>query len=601
MSLNGENTIGCGKYDSPCKSLDYVINISQSGDTIQLIGDQFNSSCFDHCMIQPITKSLTIKGDGNSTSLCCNGTVFKGYKSPLLLYAENTPLTLSQVTIRSSHILTTNSNVTLLNCTFEDSVLLLMQERYYVYYLDDNVLPLSLLDDVQFGYSYWVRDESFREDFHEERLTCFLTSAVLHNVQWTPQRNDVPPGLNTLHQLGIQAICQDIYINVTSSSMADNPIFIVSVLNLDVNIFDTLFEGTAQGSAAQGGLQVNSFCFPKIHVEKTVFSHLKYNDLGFSHMAGLLKHPAAMMITISDSYFIKECRIVHTYHIDICDSVFISNFRGLIVKSNLDHGIVNSFKLRIRRSIFQSNQVVNDGAGFFTDLENIRVNIEKCVFISNNAGVSPSDIDLIITGVPVGTDLPSVHGYEKLSENSVKLDLQIFDTHENFRNESINLHIRGSGGAIYMSHAKNVLIEDCSFVNNTASYYGGAIYTGSNVVIFMKGTRFTTAIVSPTMVSGIMVKSHSHLSVTNCSFRLLTPFVKNVSIFYHSREGIKHSISIQNISISCPRNSRLTASNTTIDIKDLSSPIFSLKLSFNDVIYICETCPVGQYFYKGDT
>ena len=570
--------MGCTNYDSPCKSLDYVINISQSGDTIKLIGDQLNSSCFDHCMIQPMTKSLTIKGEGNFTSLICNGTVFKGYESPLLIYAENTSLTLEQVTIRSSHILATNSHVTLLNCTFEDSVLLLMQERYYVYYLDDNVLRLSLLDDVQFGYSYWVRDESFREDFHEERLTCFLTSAVLHNVQWTPQRNDVPLGINTPHQLGIQAICQDIYINVTSSSMEDNPIFIISVLNLDIYIFDTLFEGRAQGSAAQGGLQVNSLCFPKIHMEKTVFSHLKYNDLGFSHMTGLLKHPAAMMITISDSYFIKECGIVHTHHIDVCDSVFISKFRGLIVKSNLDYGTANSLELRIRRSIFHSNQVVNDGAGFFTDLENIYVHIEKCDFISNNAGVSPSDIDLIITGVPVGTDLPSVHGYEKLSENSVKLDLQIFDTHENFRNESINLHIRGSGGVIYMSHAKYVLIKDCSFVNNTASYYGGAIYTGSNVIIFMKGTRFTTAIVSPTMASGIMVKSHSHLSVTNCSFRLLTPIAKNVSIFYHSREGIKHSISIQNISISCPRNSRLTTLNTTIDIKDLSLPIFSLKL-----------------------
>ena len=192
------------------KSLDYVINISKSGDTIQHIGDQLNSSFFEHCMIEPMTKSLTIQGEGNLTSLCCNKTLFKGYESPLLLHVENTSITLEQVTVRFSHILATNSNVTVSRCTFD--VLFLMQEQFYSYYSDPNVSFSGLRHNAEIGYSYWLPGEAWGEFTETTPLTCFLSSAVLYNVQWTPQRNDVPLRIDAPHQLGIQAICQDIYI-----------------------------------------------------------------------------------------------------------------------------------------------------------------------------------------------------------------------------------------------------------------------------------------------------------------------------------------------------------------------------------------------------
>ena len=194
-----------------------------------------------------------------------------------------------------------------------------------------------------------------------------------------------------------------------------------------------------------------------------------------------------------------------------------------------------------------------------------------------------------------------MHGYEKVSENSIKLYLETLDTsYTSSINESVYLDIRGSGGAIYVDSAFNVVISDCSFANNTASYYGGAIYTGFNAFLVIERTRFTSAMVSPAMTSGILLQSSSGLlHVMNCSFILLVTVFKNISIFYHSREGIGYSIAIENISISCPRNSRLKMFNTTIDIKKLSSPFFSQWLMFNDVIYICEICPTRQYSLQG--
>ena len=557
--------MGCTNYDSPCKSLDYVINISQSGDTIKLIADQLNSSCFEHCMVQPMTKSLTIQGEGNLTSLCCIKTLFKGYESPLL-YAENTSLTLEHVTVRSSHILATNSSET---CTFENSVLFLMQEEFYSYYSDPNVSFIGLGHNAEIGYSYWLPGEAWKEFTETTPLTCFLSSALLHNEQWTSQRNDIPLRIDASNQLVIQAICLDIYIYLTSSSMADNPIFIISVINLDVHIYDTTFEGNEQGNVAQGVLQVNSFCFPKMFVKNCTFSHLKYNDIGFSHMADLLEYPAAVMITILESSIIRECEvfnawpIVSTHPIDIQDSVFNSCFRGVHVKSEVVLGtfyvadILDIVNLRIKMSQFLNNQVVDDGAAIFIDFENIGVG-------------------LTVTGFAIGLHVPSVHGYEKLSENSIKLYLETIDMSSTSSiNESVNLDIRGSGGAIYVNSAFNVIISDCSFVNNTANYYDGAIYTGFNAHLALQRTRFTSAMVSPAMTSDILLQSSGPLRVMNCSFILLVTVLKNISIFYHSREGIRYSIVIQNITISCPKNSRLKIFNTTIDIEKLSSPFFS--------------------------
>ena len=43
VALTGDDVSGCGAIALPCKSLDYVINVSQSGDTVKLNGDKFRN------------------------------------------------------------------------------------------------------------------------------------------------------------------------------------------------------------------------------------------------------------------------------------------------------------------------------------------------------------------------------------------------------------------------------------------------------------------------------------------------------------------------------------------------------------------------------
>ena len=125
---------------------------------------------------------------------------------------------------------------------------------------------------------------------------------------------------------------------------------------------------------------------------------LKYNDIGFSHMADLLEYPAAIMITILESPIIRECKVYNagqifsTYLIDIQDSVFISCFRGLHVKSEVVGmfyvtDILDSVTLRIKMSRFLNNQVVYNGAAIFIDIE-----VEVAISVADPRGAPPARV-----------------------------------------------------------------------------------------------------------------------------------------------------------------------------------------------------------------
>ena len=225
--MTGEDVSGCGEIALPCKSLDYVINVTQSGDTVKLNDDHSETIIFGHCNSYPILKNLTLEGMG-LVSLHCNGTEFDGYHTPLLLRFKNASLTLKNIHIVSSHILISNGNINISDSIFEESTIFLMDEKYYKYYFDPLILVQTLVNEIQYGYLYWVID-GLGDSAGIMPLTCFSTTIVLNNVTWSPQKNGIPPPVDILSQMGVQAICQDINIAVTSSDMADNPIYLFSV------------------------------------------------------------------------------------------------------------------------------------------------------------------------------------------------------------------------------------------------------------------------------------------------------------------------------------------------------------------------------------
>ena len=96
---------------------------------------------------------------------------------------------------------------------------------------------MDLLLEVQWEYlsgTEWVH-----ENYSEEEKNNFFCSDIqisVHNVQWLPQKNKVPLRIDEPYQLGIQSICQNINITMTLSTMADNPLYLYSVTNLNIYV-----------------------------------------------------------------------------------------------------------------------------------------------------------------------------------------------------------------------------------------------------------------------------------------------------------------------------------------------------------------------------
>ena len=190
----------------------------------------------------------------------------------------------------------------------------------------------------------------------------------MYNVEWLPQNNEAPPPIDEPLRLGIQAICQGIVLNITTSNMADNPVYLFSVTNLNIYIFDTIFEGSKQGSVMQGGLKINALGFPRVIVENCTFNHLKYNDIAFAQMAALKQNPAAMYINIEKPPIPhlapdinREPDVSGYYHIFISNTTFSNNVRAISISVLLSEG----FKLQIKDSFFMNNQAINDRGALF--------------------------------------------------------------------------------------------------------------------------------------------------------------------------------------------------------------------------------------------
>ena len=599
----GSDTEACGRIpEASCYSLQHGLNISQSGDEIKLITDHSEPTYLYHCSRQPITKNLIIKGVGPmKPNLFCNDTILDGYQAPVLFYFENSTVNLNNLNFISSHILGSNVTLDISNCVFNHSVLFLMQKCFYKYYHDHILFTGYILSEVFYAFTYWTT--WFQENAESFKglivPLCFSTFVNMYNVEWLPQKNEEPPPIDEPHQLGIQAICREINITITSTNMADNPVYLCSVTNLSIYISDTIFEGSEQGSVTQGGLKINSFCFPRIIIENCTFNHLKYNDIAFAQMAASKQNPAATYINIEQvplPQFVPDInrdRISPThYHSYIFNTTFTNNFRAIAVNA-LDSA---GFQLQIKDVIFTNNQVINDGGALnIHHGENVWIDIENCEFLSNLAGVIPFYVGLTFPGYTIGDDLPTVYGFEIVSANLLRIDGE-FVISGKIKNKTIQLNLRGDGGAISIQHG-SIGIINSHFVNNTANNYGGAIYVGSEAsYAFINDSSFQSAEISSTLLSGIFIQSYSkNVFIFDSLFEIMILWSRNISAVYHSRESTTSSLMTGNITVMCPVNARLVMHNTSSGHADMTGGSLLSLLQFTDLVYTCQHCSNEYY------
>ena len=301
-----------------------------------------------------------------------------------------------------------------------------------------------LTSEVFYAYMYWFEEEEEEEKSSMVPLTCLSTFVSMYNVEWLPQKNYDPPPIDECHKLGIQSICQEINITMISSNMADNPVYFFTVTNLNMYIYGTIFEGSEQGSVTQGGLKINTFCFPRVIVENCTFNHLVYNDIAFAQVAALKQNPAAIYVNIEQLIYPQFSSNINRnphasghYHIHILKTTYSNNFHAAAVSAFYSH----RFWLQIKDVIFTNNQAINDGGALYIHKgKDISIQVENCEFLSNMVGVIPFGVGLMFPGYTIGFLLPIAYGYEIILDNMLGLDAEFKISNEQI-NKTIQLNL----------------------------------------------------------------------------------------------------------------------------------------------------------------
>ncbi len=610
VSHSGKDELGCGESEKiPCSSLSYVINKSQSGDDILLTRSQSEGRMFEFCSSQPITKDLSFTGNfigANYFVVVSCKNITSEEEAPLLFYFQNSSISLQNLTIKNSHILASNIMMNITNCQFVNSALLLMELSYYFLYLyqTKEELFMDLITDIYTRYTFSQPESD--PDFWGAYplLLCTNISVHMNNVEWLPLSIESPLYIDLYHPIGIQAASQEIHLTVEWSNMANNPIYLAALTNLTLNLKTTVFQGSDLGSATQGGLRIETFCHPQVIVQKCLFDNLKFSDIAFTQMASLKQFPAGMVIRVfhiqHDQYahnFNKKPVKLYGQHIYVLDSIFSNNLRGLAVASfSKDYNLIS---IMINETSFHNNQIVNDGAGIWIKGKQINTEVRNCVFTENKAGVHPFNIGLTAPGHPVGEDLPAAVGFEMIGEDTMKLDLVFnLNNHLTVQNKTMLINIRGSGGAASIKETNRFVLWDCYFENNIANNYGGAVYAGGNSYLSIRSSSLISGYVPHNFMSGILFQSYSNaVHLADVHFKISNPTKRNVSALFHSKDSIRYSLTLVNITVECPVNTRLVAQNTSVDMESQTrfTAWTGKNMKLNDLVYFCEQCSRGFY------
>ena len=589
-SNDGENTDTCGQQkNAACKTLDYVIPSTQSGDSILLMPDQSGSTTHNNCASQPIRYNLTIAGTEPKIFLTCTKKTefFK-----FVFIFENANVLIRNVGFKHGSLLALNSYIQIIDSTFVNGQIYLMDHKTINHYSQNN-FTLKNLDQKMLNAA-----ESNKSD---QSLQCTSVRLGLHQVQWGYANDDVTDiYLDSLITDGIQVICHNINIEITDSILADKQIFVYAISHLDFRFIRSTFKGLEDGRNVQGGIKLNTFISPLILIEDSSISSLLFSNFFYAIFSAQQYMTAAVYIRVLQSQLprlptsFNECVIRNT--------MFSDNFRCL----NFAPDPSIPYHCHVIGSNFTTNHVLTDGGAVVIsgDEESLfALNFTQCYFDQNAAGGRELDF-------PEEKDFPiQIHrepgivitSFEEIEEDSFQIYMQLFynDDIEPV-DEVVFLDISGSGGAIYAGTA-SVLVEDCLFMNNSASMYGGAIHIVKHGQLKVVDSVFYSPPEDQELEDGTIISSFGKSFIlNNVELNQVSPYASEASVFFHEKDGYADTAAVVNISIICPVNARIHTHNVSLEIfKRENWDDTSPYLKYKELWYDCFSCNSDSYSLAG--
>ena len=283
--------------------------------------------------------------------------------------------------------------------------------------------------------------------------------------------------------------------------------------------------------------------------QDTTAISIKITDSNFTNIWNPLGVNQAALRVVGNAFFtlgMKDCR-------------FSNNSRGLDVSLLAN----NRSYVFVEDSVFIGNKANGPGGGlhFSQQNGNLDITIERCKLHNNEAMGMPTIRD---------TDVQS-------EEENVEIS-----------------QITGSGGAIAavfrsQSGGCKLNIKHCTFVNNTAENYGGAVYITFGVEAFFGNNVFKNALNPNSTRSqiGEVIESHGNMLLFNNTFHIQSA-VDEVSLISYRADKDGSFMESYNSVFTCPHG---YSARSVVNYVTVSSS----RSSIETLLLYCRSCHQGQY------
>ena len=601
-----------------------MLQLSQSGDVIQIIATGTETSPLDLCPLIPIEHDLLIEGILGTPIIQCTAV------NATIVSIQGGTMRLKNLRIATGVIQTKDAELIVESCTFDEDA------RVHGMSMNSMILHEYYARLYSYQFITDTISNATKSNVKDPRA-CYQTDISLIDCKWNSRKGDNPVYVDTFPQEGLHVICKEVNILVENTHFSDTTVYIVALTGLQVNFTNSKFTGKETGSDYVSGVVIETFPSlpnPKVTVENCTFANLQfdqtifeiawnYKDIGVSAAISIRvikgeifeqnweknikeftkvvqnetnEEPNNSFKNIDDinenlDEFANNSSVTREYSVNIINSTFENNSRAIAMEYDPD---IYRPSLFIFNSKFSNNTVkLNGGAIYVSGLSYMEIN--SCEFTNNSAGANVVPIQKVENFNY--TLAKSFHFVIK--EYSVFQDrFQLIyektdgDFDSGFEAGIGSKELTGEGGALYIQDSY-CEIHNSWFSDNIAFKYGGTIYGSSSAHVGVYNSVFNNT-KRHEIIDGTMIKTYGTLILINNSFVEGYASSKLISTIHHFNEASKETAWLSNITLQCPQNSLLFMFN-------VSGDMFSNKygrphvLGYKKLSYSCLTCAWGNY------
>lgn len=311
------------------------------------------------------------------------------------------------------------------------------------------------------------------------------------------------------------------------------------------------------------------------------------NILSFSRYSKLYLNISNSMIRNADSIFNVIYILNEDFsesYIRIVESIFKNSTSRLGGIIHIQNKVKGNFNLHIQECTFKDNKAEVAGSVVQIDSLNLvdkaSITIAETNFINNTNQESAAGI--YVYGAVIVID------HTNFINNHVRLRSEVVFNKGNFPTPTQR---QGAGGAIYAHLTSKVIISKCIFKNNTATWFGGSIAGDGEIEI--QDSLFENSDSFEHTTSGDILFLSGKSIISNVTFNIRSTF-NNLAIIWYSSPGKQFLSGNENISVSCPKGSKLRT-----DMLPELTFLDDWSIVYKDFLLFCDTCPDYKYSLEG--